>query len=428
MLNKYSSQITQKISQVGSQAMLYGVGLTDADFKKPFVGVASTEQTDFPLISPGAPEQSYLVKKIRGDEDISGGQMPLNGPPYLDESQIQLVIDWVNDGAPPPQNSDAESEFIAELSDFSAYESWSVIDYSIGATNSALGGAHQGQDDNYSRRVFANALALTANGNYPNGTIFVKEVTSWQSGEKVFSSTGGLLAMVKRGEDFNPGNGDWEWFELNPDLSEIIARSANLMNDGCNSCHSLAASQSGGGDSVFPHPSEYSATDSDFSDFRSWARIEQRSDQNPLLGGMAHGGDNPDSIRRIYKKQLYANPDSDDQGYPIGTILVKEVEQDDTIVEITAMVKRGGDFNDDHQGWEWFMLDVDTLEIMFDDVGAPVRGANLLDGMCNSCHSQANPDSGYGRDYVFKHQDDPFNFSMQTVNKALFKGSDDSAQ
>ena len=40
-LNKYSSQLTQKRSQAGSQAMLYGIGLTDEDMKKPQVGIAS---------------------------------------------------------------------------------------------------------------------------------------------------------------------------------------------------------------------------------------------------------------------------------------------------------------------------------------------------------------------------------------------------
>ncbi len=42
MLNKYSSKLTQQRSQVGSQAMLYGVGLTEADMNKAQVGIAST--------------------------------------------------------------------------------------------------------------------------------------------------------------------------------------------------------------------------------------------------------------------------------------------------------------------------------------------------------------------------------------------------
>jgi len=41
-LNKYSSRLTQEQSQVGSQAMLYGVGLDDDDMNKAQVGVAST--------------------------------------------------------------------------------------------------------------------------------------------------------------------------------------------------------------------------------------------------------------------------------------------------------------------------------------------------------------------------------------------------
>ncbi len=40
-LNKYSRRLTQTRSQVGSQAMLHGIGLTDDDFKKAQVGIAS---------------------------------------------------------------------------------------------------------------------------------------------------------------------------------------------------------------------------------------------------------------------------------------------------------------------------------------------------------------------------------------------------
>ena len=40
-MNKYSSRVTQPRSQGASQAMLYGVGLTDADLKKPQVGICS---------------------------------------------------------------------------------------------------------------------------------------------------------------------------------------------------------------------------------------------------------------------------------------------------------------------------------------------------------------------------------------------------
>ena len=42
MLNKYSKNVTQDPSQPAAQAMLHAIGLTDEDFKKPFVGIAST--------------------------------------------------------------------------------------------------------------------------------------------------------------------------------------------------------------------------------------------------------------------------------------------------------------------------------------------------------------------------------------------------
>ena len=40
-MNKYSSRVTQPRSQGASQAMLYGIGLTDADMQKPQVGICS---------------------------------------------------------------------------------------------------------------------------------------------------------------------------------------------------------------------------------------------------------------------------------------------------------------------------------------------------------------------------------------------------
>ena len=42
MLNKYSKNVTQDPSQPAAQAMLHAIGLTDDDFEKPFVGIAST--------------------------------------------------------------------------------------------------------------------------------------------------------------------------------------------------------------------------------------------------------------------------------------------------------------------------------------------------------------------------------------------------
>src|SRR5690606_41803436 len=41
-LNKYSSRLTQTISQPASRAMLHAIGMTEEDLGKPQVGIAST--------------------------------------------------------------------------------------------------------------------------------------------------------------------------------------------------------------------------------------------------------------------------------------------------------------------------------------------------------------------------------------------------
>ena len=40
--NKFSKNVTQDASQPAAQAMLHAIGLDEDDFKKPFVGIAST--------------------------------------------------------------------------------------------------------------------------------------------------------------------------------------------------------------------------------------------------------------------------------------------------------------------------------------------------------------------------------------------------
>lgn len=48
-----------------------------------------------PLIIPNQADSSYLYKRITG---VIQPQMPLGGP-YLSESQISIIEDWINQGA-----------------------------------------------------------------------------------------------------------------------------------------------------------------------------------------------------------------------------------------------------------------------------------------------------------------------------------------
>jgi mono/diheme cytochrome c family protein len=47
-------------------------------------------------VVPGAAEASELVRRIRGQ---ARPRMPYDGPPYLDEQDIALIVDWINQGA-----------------------------------------------------------------------------------------------------------------------------------------------------------------------------------------------------------------------------------------------------------------------------------------------------------------------------------------
>jgi hypothetical protein len=59
----------------------------------------STE-TSLDRIEPGDPERSYMIKKLRGDPDITGSQMPFDNPGSLTREQLDGIIGWIRAGAP----------------------------------------------------------------------------------------------------------------------------------------------------------------------------------------------------------------------------------------------------------------------------------------------------------------------------------------
>ncbi len=60
----------------------------------------ATENSTLDRVEPGDPERSYLIRKLRGDPDISGVRMPQDGPPYLSSEQIAGIAAWIQAGAP----------------------------------------------------------------------------------------------------------------------------------------------------------------------------------------------------------------------------------------------------------------------------------------------------------------------------------------
>ena len=71
MLNKYSKNVTQDPTQPAAQAMLHAIGLTEADFNKPLIGIASTGYEGNPC-NMHLNQLAQQVKKGMGPEEMVG--------------------------------------------------------------------------------------------------------------------------------------------------------------------------------------------------------------------------------------------------------------------------------------------------------------------------------------------------------------------
>jgi cytochrome c553 len=136
---------------------------------------------------------------------------------------------------------------------------------------------------------------------------------------------------------------------------------------------------------------EYIASDGDFAGYTKWTVVDRVSGASDALQG-AHLANDPNTTRTIFVK---GNADRTDNGkFPIGTTLVKHyTDKENKLLGGVAMVKRGGGFNKEFGGWEWFVLDVNTGKIAVNASGAQSRGAIT---MCNQCHAKTAEN-----DYVF---------------------------
>ncbi len=62
------------------------------------VNVRSVEHPELFRVSPGDPDNSYLIRKLEGGPDIAGARMPLNRPP-LSRETINAIRLWIAMGA-----------------------------------------------------------------------------------------------------------------------------------------------------------------------------------------------------------------------------------------------------------------------------------------------------------------------------------------
>ena len=69
----------------------------EGDFAARIVGVDSGQRPDFKLVDPGNPNKSYLLIKVRGDDEIISQQMPPGNP--LSAEQVEIIRAWIASGA-----------------------------------------------------------------------------------------------------------------------------------------------------------------------------------------------------------------------------------------------------------------------------------------------------------------------------------------
>ncbi len=60
--------------------------------------IAGGRQSGAQIVVPGQPCESVLVQKL-GEAPPFGARMPLAGPPFLTDDQLQVVADWIAEGA-----------------------------------------------------------------------------------------------------------------------------------------------------------------------------------------------------------------------------------------------------------------------------------------------------------------------------------------
>ncbi len=128
------------------------------------------------------------------------------------------------------------------------------------------------------------------------------------------------------------------------------------------------------------------ALERDFQGFRAWERA--------VLPGT--GAQSITHLAGRRTEYVNARPPGGAAAFPVGTILVKEIETGAPAGhQLFAMVKRGGGFNArGARGWEWFELRARRDG----SVGIVWRGLNAPDGEsyggdpmggCNGCHETA---------------------------------------
>lgn len=87
--------------QEGGIADLVGIGvrLIEGESFAMLIDQPSTQREDLTLVVPGDSSASLLFIKVSSNSPLVGARMPLIGPP-LSSTEIGLIRDWIDQGAP----------------------------------------------------------------------------------------------------------------------------------------------------------------------------------------------------------------------------------------------------------------------------------------------------------------------------------------
>lgn len=136
-------------------------------------------------------------------------------------------------------------------------------------------------------------------------------------------------------------------------------------------------------------PEVYIAMQSNFSGFKDWEAIPVST------GDTGH----VDGDRTVY---INHRPPAGATEFPVGTMIVKTIAWSGGL-DVHARAKRGGGFNPEGAGWEWFELTLlpDDTPVMLWRGASPPDGEDYqslpddsavptVNGDCNTCHSAAS--------------------------------------
>ena len=82
----------------GGENVQYGLRLDPGFSARNLINVPSPRDANLIRVVPGDPDASFLIQKLQGTQTL-GNRMP-DGGPYLTTATVNVIRQWIQDGAP----------------------------------------------------------------------------------------------------------------------------------------------------------------------------------------------------------------------------------------------------------------------------------------------------------------------------------------